>query len=51
MAKGTHTTKVKLGRETKTITVRKNVKQRNRDAGYEPGLRVKKSIFSWLLGK
>ena len=51
MAKGTHTTKVKLGRETKTIMVRKGVKQRQRDAGLEPGLVVRKSPFAWLLGK
>lgn len=51
MAKGTHITKQRLGRETKTIVVRKGVKQRQRDAGLEPGLVVRKSLFTWLFGK
>lgn len=51
MAKGVHTTKQVLGRETKTITVRKDVKQRQRDAGLEPGSRSTRSLFSRLFGR
>ena len=49
MAKlGTYVTKQRLGRETKTITVRKDIKQRQRDKGLTPGSTSIKSLFPWL---
>lgn len=49
--KAEHTTKRKLGRETKTIVVQKDYATRQYERGIAPPRSVLKSLFPWLFGR